>query len=348
MDIGIFDIGTKAVRLLIGSDKQKKIDFSFDNFRNYGNITLLGESLKNDKFHFKSPVIRTINQINKFKSMAKKEGYNINKWYGVGTSVFRDAQNSKLVIDMIKKETDIDIEILSKEDEAKYSLYAIIFSFAESIIKTGSEVMLIDQGGGSTEIASCNYIEDKGIEINMLDSLDLGTVRLKKSIFNSSNYNKNFDEIYNDLIQESKKIIDSHKKINTTSSLKVFGLGSGITQMTNKQGNRKQHGTIIHLDDINRIAEETLYDTDQSNFIWKLKPGDNSNYPDGIKLSISDMIDFTKSDKKYKHHFEDSLNILLGSVAYGGLIDYYNADYITVAGTGLRYGVYYSRAILET
>ena len=74
------------------------------------------------------------NQINKFKSLAKKEGYNIDKWYGVGTSVFRDAQNSKLVIDMIKKETDIDIEILSKEDEAKYSLYAIIFSFGENTI----------------------------------------------------------------------------------------------------------------------------------------------------------------------------------------------------------------------
>ena len=42
------------------------------------------------------------------------------------------------------------------------------------------------------------------------------------------------------LIEEAREVIKSHKSYKSDKPMKAFGIGSGITNMTRKKGNKNQ------------------------------------------------------------------------------------------------------------
>lgn len=89
----------------------------------------------------------------------------------VGTAALRKAKNSVELIDSVKKETGIGIEILSGEQEAMLT-YKGFMSGKAAITKP---VILIDVGGGSSEFV---FAIDRKVEKSF--SLDIGAVSLLK------------------------------------------------------------------------------------------------------------------------------------------------------------------------
>ncbi|MDX1586710.1 MAG: Ppx/GppA family phosphatase, partial [Balneolaceae bacterium] len=83
------------------------------------------------------------------------------------TSAVRDAANRDYFIDWVREETGLEIQLLSGKEEAEYT-----FSGALSMIPNIEEAVVIDIGGGSTEIAfgKNNLLEDS-------HSYDMGSVR---------------------------------------------------------------------------------------------------------------------------------------------------------------------------
>ena len=337
----IIDIGTKACKILI-ANKKALSSFTFDNFSNYGNLTLLGK-VNNDNNILKSKLFNTIATINEFKIKVKKD-FNIeinnNNTLAVGTAVFRNANNGELAAQILEKRTGIKVNILSDENEAKFSMIGAIESMGQNI-KKNEEIMLIDQGGASTEISFASYKKTEKIIFNSLQSLDIGTVELQKSIFNKKNFPESLDTIYDKLITKVRDNIKKELSYKTKNNIILYGLGSGITIMTNKKGNRNQHGFKLDSDKINQIANKTLYDNEKSNLLWKIKPNINSNYPDGIKMTVAELYGILTKDKNENRHLMDSLSILLARIAFKEIMDHYKVDEVNVCGTGLRYGVFY-------
>ncbi|MGA9749189.1 MAG: Ppx/GppA phosphatase family protein [Nocardioides sp.] len=68
---------------------------------------------------------------------------------GFATSAVRDATNSHEVLDHVKQETDVDIEVLPGEDEARLTFLAVRRWFGWS----SGRMAVFDIGGGSLEIA---------------------------------------------------------------------------------------------------------------------------------------------------------------------------------------------------
>ena len=339
----IIDIGTKACKILIANKKALSSSFTFDNFSNYGNLTLLGK-VNNDNNILKSKLFNTISTINEFK-IKVKNNFNIeinnNNTLAVGTAVFRNANNGELAAQILEKKTGIKVNIISDEDEAKFSMVGAIESGSQRIRKN-EEIMLIDQGGSSTEIsfASCSKKTEK-IIFNYLQSLNIGTIELQKNIFNEKNFPESLDKIYDKLITKVRYDIKKKLSYKTKNNIMLYGLGSGITIMTNKKGNKNQHGFKLNSDKINQIANKTLYDNEKSNLLWKIKPNINSNYPDGIKMTVAELYDILNKDKNENRHLMDSLSILLARIAFKEIMDHYKVDEVNVCGTGLRYGVFY-------
>ena len=119
MKVGVFDIGTKAVRLLVGDTKHLiENGFSFDQFNNFGNRTFLGDHIDSDGNLRVKGLERTINVINQFRM--EVQNHKIDGFAAVGTAIFRNINNSKDVINIINKNTGLDIRVLSKKEEAKY------------------------------------------------------------------------------------------------------------------------------------------------------------------------------------------------------------------------------------
>jgi exopolyphosphatase/guanosine-5'-triphosphate,3'-diphosphate pyrophosphatase len=90
---------------------------------------------------------------------------------GFATSAVRDATNSDDVLDRVKQEAGVVIEVLSGEDEARLTYLAVRRWFGWS----SGRLMVFDIGGGSLEIATgCDEAPD------VAQSLPLGAGRLTR------------------------------------------------------------------------------------------------------------------------------------------------------------------------
>jgi exopolyphosphatase/guanosine-5'-triphosphate,3'-diphosphate pyrophosphatase len=102
---------------------------------------------------------------------------------------------------MVKRETGIEIEVISGSDEASFIYENHV---AENLDKEHS-YLYIDVGGGSTELTffSNNKLVFK-------DSFDIGTIRLLK--------NKITDKVWDEMKEDIKDKTKGHKKVTAIGS----------------------------------------------------------------------------------------------------------------------------------
>lgn len=97
--------------------------------------------------------------------------FNVEKIRACATSAMRDAENGNEIIRSIQKKTDIEIEIISGDEEARL----IFGTFSLLDISNEKPYLVIDVGGGSTEI----NVFEHGQRV-AAKSFDVGTVRMLK------------------------------------------------------------------------------------------------------------------------------------------------------------------------
>ncbi|MDI3321541.1 exopolyphosphatase [Pinibacter soli] len=137
--------------------------------------------------------------------------YDVKYYRACATSAMRDATNSQQIIQKVKKETGIEIHIISGSEEA-----SLIYEnhIAENMDKQNS-YLYIDVGGGSTELTffSNNQLVFK-------ESFNIGTIRLLKNQVEEAHWAnmKNF-------IKEKTKGIPNVVAIGSGGNInKVFSL----------------------------------------------------------------------------------------------------------------------------
>ncbi len=93
---------------------------------------------------------RLLNALAELKVEAAQ--FNPKQWVGVGTSVFRKANNGQAILDRIKNEMNITITLVSQKEEAE-------IGFNSAVASTGlnpEEILSWDSGSGSFQIAGFN------------------------------------------------------------------------------------------------------------------------------------------------------------------------------------------------
>ena len=180
MRFSAIDIGSNAVRMLF-SEVFRNADGE-DIFKKITLIRLpirLGEDAFLHGKIMKPRAEKLIKSIMTFKLL--NEVYEVVDYRVCATSAMRDAENSKELINKIKLETGVEIEILMGKREAE-----IIFEnhVAESLNQKGC-YLYVDVGGGSTELS----IFKKGQRIES-ESFDIGTIRIKNNIVKKENWER--------------------------------------------------------------------------------------------------------------------------------------------------------------
>lgn len=115
----------------------------------------------------KKGIERAVNALKNFKAIIDQ--HSVSKIFAFGTSALRNARNADDVIQKIKLASNIDVSIISGDQEAEF-----IYKGVRSAMDLGNEPSLIvDIGGGSVEfiIASKN-------EIFWKKSIEIGAQRL--------------------------------------------------------------------------------------------------------------------------------------------------------------------------
>ena len=167
MMYGAIDIGSNAIRLLIGSVNEgdgkprvKKINLIRLPIR-------LGQEVFDNNEISKPKIRELIDGLSAFVSVMRV--YKVKQFEAFATSALRESSNSEYVLKKIKKYVGIDGKCISGDDEAK-----LIFGAFEMLAMDFSrEYLSIDVGGGSTELTLLR----NGKQITS-QSFKLGTVRL--------------------------------------------------------------------------------------------------------------------------------------------------------------------------
>lgn len=161
------DIGSNAMRLLFcrAYDVNGKPHFSKEELIRLP-IRLGEDVFLNGKISDKKAE-KLITAIRGFSELIKV--YEVDGYRAVATSAMRDASNSLEIIQRIKKEADLEVEIIDGKLEAQ-----LVFSnHIEEMLNPKHSYLYIDVGGGSTELTL--YSNHKVIASK---SFNIGTVRM--------------------------------------------------------------------------------------------------------------------------------------------------------------------------
>ncbi|MEO8766680.1 MAG: exopolyphosphatase [Ginsengibacter sp.] len=201
MKLAAIDIGSNAARLLISEvivDDKKKPSFN--------KVSLVRVPLRLGFDVFETGEISShriellLHTMKAFISL--QHAYEVKYLKACATSAMREASNALSIIETVKKETGIEIEVISGSDEAAFIYENHI---AENLDKDHS-YLYIDVGGGSTELT---FLSNN--KLIFKDSFDIGTIRLLK--------NKVTDEVWDAMKENIKNKTKGHKE--------VIAIGSG-------------------------------------------------------------------------------------------------------------------------
>jgi len=195
MKISAIDVGTNTILMLVAEITHQGEIIPIQDFHE---IARLGEGLNQNSTISSQAVERAIKILKTYSDFSNSFG--VEKIYCVGTAVFREAKNSAEVIEKIRNETGIDVNIIDGEFEA-------FLSFIGTISDNNYSVVL-DIGGGSTEI-----ITGEGENIQFRKSLPIGAVKLTEKYFKGHPPNiKELNLAYQNIVNELRQVDASHIK----------------------------------------------------------------------------------------------------------------------------------------
>lgn len=343
----VFDIGTKATKLLVGpKPAPTKEAWERSAFFNDGQLFPLGADY--DLFRRRLDVkssgalegvcyfVETYRKLLTGQDMPKEN------MLGVGTAVFRWMNNQDEVVNHIRKHAGLDIHVLKPDEEAYLSSLSIMYTYTvgaseQDALGDNDVILLIDQGGGSTEVS---YFRPKRAE-GRLDSLhEFGTVSLQRFFFNFRDKNTE-DSGPPDPTMNRNRISTQFGRVNDYLGKRVaewrgfpelrrgnpkihaYGMGTALSKCLRGGNNFSQHNRLLTV----RGMEETL--------ARQCQELDNS------RQEVRTLFAALKHEQTTGgKEISDRLVMLYGLPVYQQLLLKFGLDRIRFAGFGLRFGAY--------
>ena len=196
--VGIIDLGTNTALLLIGQiNPYGKITILNDEYA----VVRLGSGVDSTRHISVQAMDRACAQLKLYAKTAQKFGVtNLIAW---GTSAVRDAENKDELIKRIYRTSRIHLHVLEALDEAKFTYFGATYG-----LKLPSRLIVIDIGGGSTEIA-CGTKS----EITHKQSFNIGALRLSEQHkFNDLNDDSQLREIRSKILKSMNSVNPLQKK----------------------------------------------------------------------------------------------------------------------------------------
>lgn len=319
----VLELSTKAVKLLIGRDEETiktATRFDFNNFIRDAAKPETGKGLDSQNVmnmeYFRGRVLPVIRRM---KQKMRSEGVDV--VYTVATAAYRTAKNRDEVIEYIRREAGINVRILSKKEESVSTMFAYGISSRYKLdIQKSRHSVMVDQGGGSTEVSVFNQGELEGSY-----SINLGTTALRNILTKDIPPTTLLVDAFKKSDQMLReRMVAFTKNMNTTMQTDeetfCVSVGSAITHATGKKKNAQQHDCILNYEQIaDKIENLTAKLLEMFNTVGDLVRWERQMTGDAI---------------------DDMLTLRMGLPMYLLLMEKFNIKQIHVCGTGLWYGIY--------
>ena len=302
------DLGTNSCRLVIATPTPS----SFRIVETFSKITRLGEGIINNNELSHTAIRRTVNALRVCAGVLEEYQPIVKARY-VATAACRRAKNCRYFMDLVKKETGLNIEIISPQEESRLAVVGCVPLLNRNI----KRALVFDIGGGSTEVSLARMSNSGRTIIEGFVSLPYGVVTVSEA-FPEHDMT---DLAYNTIIDRTHKILSEfEEKYHISEDIKnqkiqVLGTSGTVTVLG-----------AIHLN-------LTRY---------------NRSAVDGLALSAQD-VDKTISkikrmgDEGRKKHacigMQKADLTIAGCAIIEGLMSFWNISEITIADRGIREGI---------
>jgi len=246
LKLAAIDIGSNAARLLIS-----EVGYSATGAPDFRKLNLVRVPLRLGFDVFETGRIseeKTAMLLHTMSAFAHLlQAYGVVKCKACATSAMRDASNAIDILELVRKKTGIDVEIISGDLEATLILENHI---AEYLSKENA-YLYIDVGGGSTELTFFN--EGK---IIAKKSFNIGTIRLLKNQVKESSWD------------EMKEMI----KQSTKGLRKIIAIGSGGNINKVFSLSKRKDGKSLPIDLLKDYYKElSSYSLQERMAVYKLR-----------------------------------------------------------------------------
>ncbi|MDQ4125878.1 MAG: Ppx/GppA family phosphatase [Actinomycetota bacterium] len=241
MRVAAIDVGTNSTRLLVAEE----LAGGFRALERRLTITRLGEGVDQRRVLAPHALERTLRTIADYAAVCGE--YEVSKLRVTGTSAVRDAHNKDDFFDGVRKLTGSEPEVLSGEAEARAT-----FLGALSDLSRGDPVVVVDIGGGSTELIVGRE------EPERLVSLDVGCVRMLEKHLESD---PPAPEELDALRDEATAALDEVKgDLAVPAGARMIGVAGTVTQLAALKSGALvydpdlTHHSVLSHGDVRRLA----------------------------------------------------------------------------------------------
>ena len=245
-NIASIDIGSNTARLLI---LESTGDQKFNLLVSKRNITRLGEGIDAQGKLTEHRMQTTLKVLSRFRQICLENGDP--PLFAVATSAVREASNGQEFVRLAKKETGIDIKIITWEEEARLTLEGVYWKIPHE----NRRVITFDIGGGSTE-----FILSEGENIKGFCSTSLGVVRLtEKFITQHPVDEKEYHSLQNHLQDELQTV---KNKLSAFLPELLIGTAGTVTTLAALKENiypydpEKIHGSTFSRPEAESILDD--------------------------------------------------------------------------------------------
>lgn len=239
----VIDLGTNTFNLLIAEVDSKEV------LHNQKMPVHLGRGGLKDRVLREESIQRGMVVLREYMLICEQMG--VADVRAVACSAVRSAVNKQAFVDEVRSELGLKVEVLSGLEEAEY-----IYRGINHAVNIDSEVLVMDIGGGSTELIMCNEIG-----VRWLESYDLGVSRILE-VYSPSNpmLQSEHDRIRNDIMRQwepipnrnvSRTLVGSSGSFDTIAGLYLREQGAGY------------NGLEIPLTQMRDIALALIVSTEQ-------------------------------------------------------------------------------------
>jgi exopolyphosphatase/guanosine-5'-triphosphate,3'-diphosphate pyrophosphatase len=167
MRLGVLDVGSNTVHLQIMDAHHGSAPLAQSSFKHEIRLT---QYLDNQGAISDEGIVRLVESIQDVYKQANQ--FDLDESLAFATSAIREATNSDEILEQIHLKTRIELEVLSGEDEARFTFLAVRRWLGWS----AGDILVLDIGGGSLEIAHGEQ-EDPNYAL----SVQLGAGRLTRN-----------------------------------------------------------------------------------------------------------------------------------------------------------------------
>jgi exopolyphosphatase/guanosine-5'-triphosphate,3'-diphosphate pyrophosphatase len=277
--IASLDLGSNSTRLLIAEVSEEK----FNTLERSHVVTKMAEGLEENGFISDEARKRVIKTLKTFLKQIKK--HEVVEVFAVGTAAMRDSSNTDEFIDEIKKKLDIEVEIITGQQEGIITSLGV-HHFMDNL----QNYLIVDIGGRSTEF----IYEDNNKVVS--HSLDLGVVTLTERYFSELPANRE------NILKAEQEVIEKISNLKISNNKLLIGVSGTATSL----GSIYLEQERFNEDPIHNIEISQLELTNIKNIVEKLSEPEiitkfNGVDPKRAKTITSGIVILENIMKRYEN-----------------------------------------------